>query len=239
MLPTERSGMRVDRDADAPAPPWHTAALIGVMLAVAVTGSALAAHRMADVPSRAAGSRVTAVYVPMLAVQWGLLFYVCRVGRSRSALWLLLGHRWNSMCRALADLSLAVATFLVIEVCEQVVARLQRGVRSDAMLRILPVTGSERLAWILVSASVGFCEEVVYRGYLQTQLTAFTRSAVLAVAFQSILFGLAHGEQGPLPALRMGVYGLALGLLAAWRGSLLPGIICHVAIDLASGVVDG
>jgi membrane protease YdiL (CAAX protease family) len=37
----------------------------------------------------------------------------------------------------------------------------------------------------------------------------------------------------------MGVYGLALGLLAAWRGSLLPGIICHVAIDLASGVVDG
>ncbi len=39
--------------------------------------------------------------------------------------------------------------------------------------------------------------------------------------------------------IRLAAYGLALGALARWRRSLLPGILCHVAIDLASGLLRG
>ncbi len=34
-------------------------------------------------------------YIPLLLVQWGLLLYVARVGRSTSALGALLGQGWK------------------------------------------------------------------------------------------------------------------------------------------------
>jgi hypothetical protein len=88
---------------------------------------------------------------------------------------------------------------------------------------------------VLLAVSVGFCEEVVFRGYLQTQLTAFTGSRGLGIVLQAALFGIAHAEQGGASALRITGYGIILGGLAQLRRSLLPGIVSHVAIDLVSG----
>jgi len=52
------------------------------------------------------------------------------------------------------------------------------------------------LSWTLA----GFGEELVYRGYLQARLTDFLglgrNGVILAVAASSVLFGLAHREQG-------------------------------------------
>jgi membrane protease YdiL (CAAX protease family) len=228
---------RADRGVEFLARPWHTAILVLVMVAVAVTGTLLSLGTTVAHPRTDQGSRIASIYVPMLAVQWGLLVYVCRVGRPHSALFFLLGQRWATVRRAITDITLAASACALIEASEYLFMRLHDGARSTAVVRILPDGGSERLAWVLVAVSVGFCEEVVYRGYLQVQLTAFTRSATVAVVLQAILFGMAHGEQGLGPALRVSVYGLVLGLLAAWRGSLLPGILCHVAIDLASGLI--
>ncbi|HEX3597493.1 MAG TPA: CPBP family intramembrane glutamic endopeptidase, partial [Polyangiaceae bacterium] len=95
----------------------------------------------------------------------------------------------------------------------------------------------ERLAWVVVATSVGFCEEVVYRGYLQTELSAKTRSVTLGVILQAILFGLAHADQGPWSAIPLAIYGLAFGVMAYLRRSLVPGIICHVGVDLAAGLM--
>lgn len=237
-MPTESTESGVERDAELLAPPWHTAALIVVMVAVAVTGALLSSRGAAAIPSRAdPSSRITTVYLPMLLVQWGLLVYVCRIGRPRSALPSLLGKRWATLGRALADIALAASGCLLVEASELVWARLFGVGQNAAMLRILPDMGSERFAWVLVSVSVGFCEEVVYRGYLQMQLTAFTRSAILAMVLQAMLFGMAHGEQGLASAIRLAFYGFGLGALAAWRRTLLPGIICHIGIDLASGLL--
>jgi hypothetical protein len=87
--------------------------------------------------------------------------------------------------------------------------------------------------------TVGVCEEVVYRGYLQTQLAAFTGRAGLAVVLQAALFGMAHGEQGLAVVVRFTLYGVVFGALARWRRSLLPGIAAHIGIDLASGLLAG
>jgi membrane protease YdiL (CAAX protease family) len=236
-LLTESSDRDADRSAEVIAPRWHTAALILVMVAVAIPGTLLSLGTAVAPPRTDQGSRIVSAYVPMLAVQWGLLVYVCRVGRSRSALFFLLGQRWATVRRAITDVALAMSASALIEASESLFMRLHDGARSAAVVRILPQGGSERLAWVLVAVSVGFCEEVVYRGYLQVQLTAFTRSATVAAVLQAILFGMAHAEQGLGPALRLSVYGLGLGLLASWRRSLVPGILCHIAIDLASGLI--
>jgi membrane protease YdiL (CAAX protease family) len=217
--------------ADLIAPRWHTAALIGLILAVAVTGTVLT-RLGAGVRAPIDASRVTATYVPMLIVNGALVFYVARFGRTGNALGALLGRGWNSVSRACTDLALASAAWLFIEGVEAATSVWRNG----APLTILPHTLAERTMWVVVAAAVGFSEEVVYRGYLQVQLAAFTRRVGVAVVLQGILFGVAHCEQGSGIALRFAVYGALLGGLARWRRSLWPGILCHVAIDILGGL---
>jgi membrane protease YdiL (CAAX protease family) len=218
------------------APLWHTAALIALMIAVAVTGTWLSVRGGGRASDEHPASRIEAVYLPLVVVNLAMLGYVCVVGRPRSALRDLLGRPWRSPVRAITDVALALVGCLTIDAVEWAFARLGGSPRSVAVLQILPDSISERLVWILVAVTVGFCEEVVYRGYLQKQLAAFGGSAPVAVLCQGLLFGIAHGEQGLASASRLAVYGVALGGLAAWRGSLVPGILCHVALDLVSGL---
>ena len=219
------------------APRWHTAALIALIVAVAATGTLLTSRGIAVQTPAAPASRSAAVYPQMLLVAWGLLFYVCRVGRPRNALPALLGERWKSPGRALTDVTLATSGWLLLKACELLWMRLFATEASASVTAMLPHSGPECVAWVIVSLSVGFSEEVVFRGYLQTQLTAFTGRAGVALVLQAVLFGLSHAEQGPGAMLRLAGYGLALGALARWRRSLLPGILCHVWTNVASGLL--
>src|SRR5450432_4307866 len=91
--------------AGALAPRWHTATLVALMLAVAISGTLLQRHgalRGGAMP--AAGSRIFAQYMPVLSVNWGLVWYVSRLFRTRNALPDLLGQSWR---RAAVDLTLA------------------------------------------------------------------------------------------------------------------------------------
>lgn len=227
------------RPPQALAPRWHTGALIALIVAVAATGALLTSRGIAVQAPAAPTSRSAALYIQMLLVAWGLLAYVCWIGRPRNALPALLGEGWKSAGRAATDVALAASGWLVIEVCELTWTRLFATGASASVVAMLPHTGLDRVAWVVVSASVGFSEEVVFRGYLQTQLTAFTGRAGVALVLQAVLFGLAHGEQGTGAMVRLAGYGLALGALARWRRSLLPGILCHVGTNLASGLLHG
>lgn len=223
------------------APRWHTAALITLQLSVAAVGLWLT-HAGGGVPAAPAApvpwaTRLVVVYLPMVIVQASLVVYVARVGRPQSALGALIGRRWGSPGRAIGDVGLGLIAWLVIVGGEVAWARLARVGAAASVTAMLPHTWPERLAWVLVASIVGFSEEVVYRGYLQAQLTAFTGSALGGVALQALLFGLAHGEQGPAVMVRFAVYGLMFGALARWRRSLLAGIVGHVWTDAASGLL--
>ncbi len=172
----------------------------------------------------------------MVVVPWLLTFYVAWVGRDRHthrSLASLLGRRWSGAGGAAVDLALALAVAVTIVGCERVLSPFVDQ-RSAALVAILPRSLLERLAWVLVALSVGFGEEVVYRGYLQTQLGALTRRGWLGVLLQALLFGVAHLDQGPTSAARIALYGLLLGGLVRLRGSVLPAIAAHIAIDAAS-----
>jgi membrane protease YdiL (CAAX protease family) len=227
------------RDASSLAPPWHTAALIAVICAVATTGALLTSRGGRPPQLANPSSRIAAVYLPMVVVQWSLAIYVCRVGRPRSALRCLLGKTWRTFGRAFTDLALALSGWLFVKAVELAWIRLFGLHDGTAVLAMLPRSSSERVAWVAVSASAGFCEELVYRGYLQTQLTAFTGRPAVAIAIQAALFAIAHGDQGSGAVARLSLYGLAFGVVAWWRRSLVAGIICHVWTDVASGLLQG
>jgi membrane protease YdiL (CAAX protease family) len=102
---------------------------------------------------------------------------------------------------------------------------------------LVPGTTLELIVWCLLSTTAGICEEIIFRGYLQRQFGAFTRSMLGGLILSAIVFGAAHGYEGGPRMLLIGVYGLMFGLLAWWRKSLRPGMIAHAWHDAFSGAV--
>ena len=102
---------------------------------------------------------------------------------------------------------------------------------------LAPASVSEIAAWILVCALAGFAEEIVFRGYLQRQFTAWGRGALWAgVVFSAILFGMAHGYQGARNMVLLSIFGALFSLLAIFRRSLRAGMIAHSWHDLVAGL---
>lgn len=226
------------------APKWHTALLVTGMSVLGLLGAwasrqKLGADEATPLPPMGPAFRLFAVYLPMIVFQAAIVAYVARIGRGKSALRALLGRGWDSGRRAAGDVGLAVLGCALVIGGETLWARLAftHGRPTAAVAAVLPQTGVERVGWILVALSVGFAEELTYRGYLQTQLGAFTKSVPAGIVLAALLFGLVHGEQGLATAARFVVYGLGFGLLAHGRRSLVPGILCHALIDVAGGLL--
>jgi membrane protease YdiL (CAAX protease family) len=110
------------------------------------------------------------------------------------------------------------------------------GNANSALTDITPKTALELVVWLAMSATAGFCEELIFRGYLTRQFNAWTGSLVFAVVLQGIVFGLAHGYYHQAMVVIM-VQGWLLGLLACWRKSLRPGMLAHGLQDSIGGVV--
>jgi membrane protease YdiL (CAAX protease family) len=207
-------------------------ALIALIVAVALTGTILTTSGAAvHAASRMVG------YVEGVVVAWGLLAYVGYAARPRGTLRALIGRRWHTWRDAIRDVALALLGWAILEICELSWVALFHAQAPAAVAMMLPHGPVERAAWLVLSLSVGLSEELVFRGYLLTQLAGFTGSAAVANVLQALLFGLAHAEQGRGAMVRLAAYGLALGTLARWRRSLVPGILCHTWTNIASGIL--
>ena len=79
---------------------------------------------------------------------------------------------------------------------------------------LIPHSTLETIIWLIVAATAGFCEEVIYRGYLQKQIGAIAGSIWLGIVAQGIIFGASHGYEGPQRMVLIAVYGCMFGLLA-------------------------
>jgi membrane protease YdiL (CAAX protease family) len=219
------------------APRWHTAVLVALIVAVALTGMLLTGGTSAT-PETAGGAnrltdRLVGVYLPVFVVDWALVVYVSRIGRGENALGRLLGRVPRTVGQIAGTVALALAGVLLIEIAEMLAAMWSGGGHGGGALVTMGVV--ERLVWVAFAFTAGFCEEVVYRGYLQVQLGGFTRSVGVGIVLSALLFGVAHLDQGYAAAVRFTGYAVGLGLLARGRQSLVPGIVCHVLLDAVSG----
>jgi membrane protease YdiL (CAAX protease family) len=191
--------------------------LLVVLVGVGAVGSMVLGAESA-VPA----SRVASVYAPLILTECGLLAYVCRL---RSPILRGLVGPSRGVLPFALDLGLGVVLAVALELAEHAIG-------PHGTMHAIPTTRLERGAWIAVAVSAGFCEEVVYRGYLRVQLSAFSGSRALGNALQAALFGIAHLDQGGPMASRLALYGALFGMVAIWRQSLVACIVAHVVVDL-------
>jgi membrane protease YdiL (CAAX protease family) len=93
---------------------------------------------------------------------------------------------------------------------------------------------------LLVAASAGFTEEVLFRGYAIERMTELTGSRWIGAILPIVVFGAAHAPfWGVGHAIVAGLTGLWLTLLYLWRRNLWTNITAHALLDgLVFVVVD-
>jgi membrane protease YdiL (CAAX protease family) len=136
----------------------------------------------------------------------------------------------------LSDVALALGLLAVWMIVQIALSRLLGASQTASVKSLLPRGSAEVALWIPLSASAGFCEEFVFRGYFQKQFEAFTHSSWIALVLQAALFGVSHGYQGGRACLKITVFGVLFGLLALWRKSLRPGMLAHALTDIVAGI---
>ena len=108
--------------------------------------------------------------------------------------------------------------------------------RLQPLRALVPQTPAEYRLFVPLCFTAGFCEELLFRGYLVWVLQAWIGLWPAAVA-SMVVFGLAHAYQGRQFGVRAFFAGAGIGVLAIATGSLLPGMVLHALIDLGSGYI--
>lgn len=214
------------------APWWHTLIVLIVLAAAivfSVSGDGLSTAGQAD-------HTVMPLYLSVIGFEW-VMFGIVWVGtRKRTTVRELIGARWSGRRAFVRNVLITIAFWLVFEGTDKAMDWLLHSGEPANVAAMLPRTAIEVFAWTLVSTSAGICEEFVYRGYLQRQFTALTRSATAGLVLQGVAFGVAHGYQGWKKVVTITVLGLLYGLMVQWRRTILPGMASHVWADIISGI---
>ena len=219
------------------APAWHTAVFILIVFGAA----ALSAERHGE---RLVSHGHLFTYLFTMGWEWLLVGFVLWGARKNGfTLRDLVGGKWKSPEDGLIDVAIAVG-FWIVAALILVLAAAAAGLVSPDKLEaakknvdiLKPLGRLESVIWVCLSITAGFCEEVMFRGYLQKQFAAWTRSDIVALLLQAIIFGIAHSYQGARLAFVVTIYGMLFGVLAVLRRSLRPGMMAHAMQDTLSGL---
>jgi uncharacterized protein len=195
----------------------------------------------ADVAAGVPGAR-TRAYRRAAIAQW--VFAIICLG-----LWARAGRAWSNLglvppsgARMLVGIALGVVIlYLTI--------RQLRGIRRltpeklEALRPrlgyvefILPHNREEYRGFMFLSLTAGFCEELLYRGYLFWVIGSYI-GLPAAIAAGVILFGVGHAYQGGRGVVKTALTGLALSLIYVGSGWLIPSMVIHALVDASAGVL--
>jgi uncharacterized protein len=218
----------------AVAPWWHTALLVLLLVGTSLLG-ARAAHR--DV----AAAHHVGRYVVGIGAEWVLLLLTWLGLRlKRVPIAELLGFR-RGLQALVEDLGTAavywIAALVVLAMIGLALKAAGLSAPQKTLMGIAPETPLELLLWVMLSMSAGFCEELVFRGYLLRQFASMGAGLWIGVVCSSLLFGVSHGYEGAAGMVAITAYGAMFCMLAILRRSLRPGMIAHAWHDIFSGVM--
>jgi uncharacterized protein len=173
------------------------------------------------------------MYLRMMLFEFVVLAIVVLGVRIRGgSLQAIFGQHWRSLGQLVTDLGLGVSLLVASTVVASMFGSHQReGSAEHSISYLLPQTSNEILMWIALSITAGVCEEAIYRGYLQRQINALTRSVSAGIFLSAAAFGAAHAYQGLQRASVIATSALLFGLLAEWRRTVRPGMIAHSLQD--------
>jgi membrane protease YdiL (CAAX protease family) len=215
---------------------WHTIVFVIGMLAYGASQMHITSRMVGAHPR----SRLS-LYLSTIAFELVLLGYVWLLGLRPAGKRLrdVIGGKWMRPSDVLRDIGVALLFWMVVVTFLAIVNVTlgQDSVGLKAMRALLPQGALELAIWVTLSVTAGFCEELVFRGYLQRQIFALTGMAPAAVVGQAIVFGSVHLYQGVRGAIAITGYGALFGILAISRNSLRPGMMQHAGQDSFAGIV--
>ncbi len=100
---------------------------------------------------------------------------------------------------------------------------------------IMPRKASELPAWFGMSVSAGFCEELLFRGFLIWILQPVAGWWVAAIISLAV-FAAVHAYQGATGMIRSATLGAALTVMVMVTHSLWPAIVLHSVLDWMGGL---
>jgi CAAX protease family protein len=219
-------------------PYWHTAVLLVVLLGLSALNAGSAQSARAD-------HSHLRIYLATIIYEWLLTGFVWwGLRRSGGTLRQLIGGRWEDVGDFLLDFAIGGATWIAAMMALALVALAMGMGHADNLEQarrqlgfLAPQSSLEMVVWVCLSATAGFCEEILFRGYLQRQFTHMLRSRWVALIVVSILFGLGHGYEGWQRMVLIALLGLVFGIISLARHSLRPAMMAHTMQDTISGLL--
>lgn len=220
---------------------WDFALILIFLAAVVPWLGRRRVQRLMQEPQTSKADRL-ALYASTIAFQWiavaVILWRVAAHGISLAQLGVAISN---------GDLVLIVAIILAgLILANQLVSLRQltknpdelHGIVSQLALKIFPQDAVERLAFFAVVVTVAFCEELIYRGFVQHVLRNWLGGLTVAgILGSAAMFGLAHVYQGRRGLIAAFVVGLLFSVARAWTGSLAPSIVAHFVADFSAGLL--
>jgi membrane protease YdiL (CAAX protease family) len=211
---------------------WHTAVILGATAVLSYRGHLRADQMRAVVNPNRIGMYESTIFFECLM----LLLVLAGVWLNGSSVFSVLGERWRSFRQFIRDFEIGLA-FLIGSIMITSIIGSHGGTGDKATQFLLPRGGVETALWIVLSITAGICEEAIYRGYLQKQFMALTKSAAGGIVLSALTFAAAHSYQGFSRASLIGVLGAMSGVLAFWCRSVRPGMIAHALQDVLGAFI--
>jgi uncharacterized protein len=243
------------------APVWHTVLLMILLITVSVLGFMRHSGPHGAVVVNRLRTYGTTAILELLLIGWVAFGVKLRGVRLRS----LFGKVSVSLKAVLIDFGIAILFWVLSMMALATVAMMWISIEAaithkpipiqtsksgkptmptpaddraaKAVVQLAPTNGKEIAAWLMLCMLVGVAEELVFRGYLQSQFTAWAKGAAVAgVVFSALMFGAAHGYEGARAMFMLSVFGAFFSLLALFRRNLRAGIFAHSWHDAVAGL---
>lgn len=221
------------------APVWHTILVLLFAAFPLISGALLQSRKTPNGQIYASHSQVMLrFYVPILILEWLVVWFIYAGVRRRGVtLKELIGGRWQTAKNVIVDGILALAVCAAMLLIGGILSRLLPASTAKGIDIILPQGAFEMFIWVCVSITAGFVEELVFRGYLQTQFVRMGLPAAFAVIAQAVVFAGGHLYEGRNSVVVIFVYAVLFGLLTIWRKSLRPGMVGHAIFDAIAPIL--
>jgi membrane protease YdiL (CAAX protease family) len=213
-------------------------ALTVVVTVVYPIASYLRYRAMSRRPGPWSRERKLRLYASTIFIQWMLVFATVVLLSGAGGGLSDIGQRVGAAGATAAATCLLLGWFAVLTVITtRGLAKAKASELPEHIVRVgrfLPVDRVEGVGFVALAFTAGICEEILYRGWLTTHLRALGAGGA-AFVLSAIVFGIAHAYQGRVGMIASGMLGLMLGGVVHWTGSLVPGQVLHVLVDLTNG----
>ncbi|MGH8287404.1 MAG: CPBP family intramembrane glutamic endopeptidase [Steroidobacteraceae bacterium] len=174
-------------------------------------------------------------YLTIIVKQWLTAAAVVWIAQRHHVHWSEIGLGHIDLTRTVGACAVLTAALAIVAVLNlrqiRKLAPAQLGKVFGRMQTFYPDGLFEQGIFLVLAASAGICEELIYRGLLLNFLAAVSQSLWPGALLSSLVFGLGHAYQGKKGIIETSMLGLVFAGLYVFTRSLYAGQLLHFLID--------